>query len=311
MPPDAAIDSNGLFTCTLSQDDPFAVYNFDVEATDSAGQYDLLHVTVNASFPYLGTPAVAPDYPGRLSCSTTPWTVAVDSTDNLLFPFTTLGGAYTDLQGLNGVLEVISPPTHGAYAIVPPDQDIGYSISYTPRPGFRGIDDFTYRWTYDAYDGYGHSLGRKYTNTATYTIQVGNWVDLLPASHYQNDVHSGVLAVGASETATLVLQNPHGDGVPVTGCWTLNFDRSLIRVYDADGDEILSGGCLWWNQAGRTHLESVRGSEKQIVLTVVGVAEGSAYVVAHWTTWAGDHDTTAPSQRPPGIGIRPKSSRSP
>ena len=49
LPPDAAIDSTGNFTCTLTHVPTcFKVYDFDVKATDSAGQIDLRHVIVDA-----------------------------------------------------------------------------------------------------------------------------------------------------------------------------------------------------------------------------------------------------------------------
>ena len=96
----------------------------------------------------------------------------------------------------------------------------GY-VLYTPNAGFQGLDSFTYNWSYDAKDEDGVPVGgpRLTTNTATFSIQVGNWIDLLPATTYDNDVHKSILGVGQSETTTLVLQNPRGDGVPAFGFW--------------------------------------------------------------------------------------------
>ena len=93
-----------------------------------------------------------------------------------------------------------------------------------------------------------------------------------------------LLAVGDSETTTLVLQNPRGDGISATGYWALNFERSMIRVYDGNGKEILP----WspWT-GGATFLETVP-YQKQITVTVVGVSAGEADLKAYWNTWACD-----------------------
>jgi hypothetical protein len=56
---------------------------------------------------------------------------------------------------------------------------------YTPDPGYRGLDSFSYHWVYDEIDYVtGQVVGRATSNTATESIQVGNWVDLVPANSY-------------------------------------------------------------------------------------------------------------------------------
>ena len=216
-------------------------FDFDVKATDSAGQIDFRHVIVDANVRYpdqhpLGVPETIRSQP--FTWSNEPWTVAVNSTDNPLWVGTEpSSGLHPGLTEWHGELTIVTEPTHGTLVA---DLDNGY-VLYTPNAGFQGLDSFTYNWTYDTKNEAGDPLlGSSTTNTATFSIQVGNWIDLLPATTYDNDVHKSILGVGQSETTTLVLQNPRGDGVPVTGYWTLNFDRSQIRVYDSNGKEILA-----------------------------------------------------------------------
>ena len=120
------------------------------------------------------------------------------------------------------------------------------------------------------------------TNVSREQIQVGNWLDVAPETTYEPG--KSLLAVGDSETTTLVLQNTRGDGISATGYWALNFERSMIRVYDGNGKEILP----WspWT-GGATFLETVP-YEKQITVTVVGVSAGEADLKAYWNTWACD-----------------------
>ncbi len=286
LPEEAAIDSNGVFTCKLTLDDAWKVYDFYVRAT-SGGQYDLLHVLVDADIYYVGAPVVARDYPVTEPYLPTPWLVATDSADNLI----SLGAASSSYGGavwLNGVLEIVTPPQHGTVAADPYNSS---SVLYTPDAGYRGLDSFTYDWEYDEIDYYTHqSIGRIFTNVATQAVQVGNWLDVVPATTYQNDPHQSILGVGEKETTTLLLQNPRGDGVPATGYWSLNFDPNLIHVYTSDGQEVVpdSGGgfSTTGKDPGSRVIVTVPGySSTAVTLTVVGIGGGVADLDATWHVW--------------------------
>ena len=260
LPPDAAIDSTGNFTCTLTMSDLFKVYDFDVKATDSAGQIDLRHVIVDAHvvYPYpqyYGPPEFLRSQPA--AWSNEPWTVTVNSTDNALWVGSEgLGGYYPGLTPWSGVLT----DRRGADArhacggfgqrLCPLHAQRGF-----PRAGFVHVQlvvRHERRVRQSARPPADHQHG-------TFSIQVGNWVDLLPATTYDNDVHKSILGVGQSETTTLVLQNPRGDGVPAFGFWALDFDRSLIHVYDADGKEIVPSD--FGIYFGSTRLQTVAGQD--------------------------------------------------
>ncbi len=146
---------------------------------------------------------------------------------------------------------------------------------------------FRYKWAYDQLDYWGQPTGdRLFTNVASQAIQVGNWVDLVPDNTYQNDPHHGISGVGEQETMTLTLQNPRGDGLPCTGCWSLNFDRNIVHVYTSDGNEILPNDPTGWGPIGSSIIETVPGySSKEVTLTVVGVGGGTTGVDATWWVW--------------------------
>ncbi len=279
LPADAAIDSNGLFTCNLYASDTWHIYDFYVKATDSAGQYDLLHVLVYAN----GALAVAHDYPDVQPNPMVPYLVAVNSAGNAIYANTT-SITYGDIVGyLNGVLSY-TDPQHGTLAADPNDPR---SVLYTPAQDYQGLDSFTYQWEYDQLDYWTHQpVGRLLTNVASQAIQVGNWVDLVPDNTYQNDPHHGISGVGEQETMTLTLQNPRGDGLPCTGCWSLNFDRNIVHVYTSDGNEILPNDPTGWGPIGSSIIETVPGySSKEVTLTVVGVGGGTTGVDATWWVW--------------------------
>ncbi len=158
---------------------------------------------------------------------------------------------------------------------------------YTPAQDYQGLDSFQYKWEYDQLDDWGQPTGdRLFTNVASQAIQVGNWVDLVPDNTYQNDPHHGISGVGEQETMTLTLQNPRGDGLPCTGCWSLNFDRNIVHVYTSDGNEILPNDPTGWGPIGSSIIETVPGySSKEVTLTVVGVGGGTTGVDATWWVW--------------------------
>ncbi len=307
-PPGAAIDSNGNFTCNLALADGRTVYDFCITVTDSAGQFDRVHVLGDQGFAEF-----APDYPDSAP-SNSPWLVATDSTDTRLAPLPWYQSVLESPSWYDPVLTIdtsngsladdgsdpnatISTP-HGTLSFDPSvDYRNGYLL-YTPAPGFHGLDSFTYDWTYNLYDDFGHLVTRLTTNTATYAIQVGNWVDLMPETSFENDPHQGIMGVGDHQTTTLTLQNPRPDGVPSTGYWSLQFDRSKIRVYNSDGQEIVpDGGGGWGGPIGSRFIETIPGcSSKAVTLTVVGVGAGTTDVEAHWSTWACHNIGVQPGQ---------------
>ena len=186
--------------------------------------------------------------------------------------------------------------SHGTLSAIPGI----WALLYTPAPGFRGLDSFTYKWTYTEHDQNGNSYDVT-TNPGNYAIQVGNWVDLLPQNTYQNDPHKSIMGIGEKETTTLTLDNPRPDGVPSTGYWSLSFDRNLIRCYTADGQEILPDAGPFGNSGDNTlaskFIETIPGcSSKAVTLTVVGVGAGTTDVEAHWSTWACHNDGSQPGQ---------------
>ena len=165
--------------------------------------------------------------------------------------------------------------------------EVGCAL-YTPTPGHSGLDSCSYHWVYNGLDYWTHQvIGTTTTNIATESIQVGNWVDLVPETSYGGDVHQSILGVGDGETATLTLQNPRSNGVLGTCYWALYFDRSQIRVYDAAGNELLPGPSIL-SVGGATYLAAVAG-EQEITLTVVGVSAGYTTLTAKWCQWASDH----------------------
>ena len=222
--------SNGFIPCYFTLADNHIDYQFDVVATDSAGQIDKRHVVIGVNETYGGFSLVA---------TNTYAAVAMDSTDNQI----SVVNDVLLMQLCNGQLVIDSgaDTLHGSVGIDP--NHFG-CVLYTPAAGYRGLDSFSYHWEYDVHDYLGNTIGRAATDIATESIQVGNWVDLVPDTSYGGDVHQSILGVGDGETATLTLQNPRSNGVLGTGYWALYFDRSQIRVYGAAGNELLPGPSL-------------------------------------------------------------------
>ena len=201
------------------------VYSFYVNVADSppAGslsECDRVHVIAD---PYSssGISGVnyASDYPEDGSYH--PWLVATDSTNNILLPpVTSPNSVWGYFYFYDGILTVHAGANSFEYS---PDAPTFYSINtahgtlssdpttgnliYTPTPGYRGLDSFTYECTYNWHSE--DATCTLTTNTATYAIQVGNWLDLSPQISFPGtDGPVSVLAAGASENATLTLQNP-------------------------------------------------------------------------------------------------------
>ncbi len=139
------------------------------------------------------------------------------------------------------------------------------------------------------------------TNGATEYVQVGDWVKIETAAVDTYADHKAAVAQGDSTTVTLTLQNPRGDGVAVTGYWSLSFDPDVIHVYAAANAEILPG---------QTFLTTVADT-KTITVTVVGASGGSSDLALLWRVWSGgeytDINVTAPNWAPgcPGGSISP------
>jgi autotransporter-associated beta strand protein len=263
---DEPIGSNGLMNCYFSPADAYKAYQFDVIATDSSGQTDKRHVVLGIDVYCQGSGVT------EIAVNTYA-AVDTDSGPNRIL-------LANDSEGLwiaSGQLVIDEPPSHGDVEIDP--NEFG-CVLYMPTSGYRGLDLFQYHWVYNKLDYWTQQIvGTVATNIATEQVQVGNWGELVPQTSYQNDAHKSIMGVGDSETTTLTLQNPRGDGLSSRGYWDLCFDRSLIRVYDSGGKEILPG------PGGSTFLETV-GGEKTVTLTVVGVGGGRTDLIAEWHTWA-------------------------
>jgi len=126
----------------------------------------------------------------------------------------------TDPEGnqLVVVLSIAPTASHGTLTFPPPQRNDGH-FTYTPNPGFHGIDQFTYR----AWD----PVTRKRSNLATVTIAV----DDPPVANddaYTTGTNAS-LDVGASTGVLANDSDPNGDPIsavldagPANGGLTLN-----------------------------------------------------------------------------------------
>jgi hypothetical protein len=85
-----------------------------------------------------------------------------------------------------------------------------------------------------------------------------------------------VLAAGETATATFTINNPRGDGVPVTGIWSINYDPTVIKV-SGGGDESLPN---------QLHLIRGMTSSQTITLTINSVSGGDTGITASWGVWS-------------------------
>jgi uncharacterized delta-60 repeat protein len=266
-PADAAIAPDGLFTCYFSNADEFKVYDFDVKATDSSGQYDMMHVV-------LGIQVIGKGYP--ISASNSCASVAMNSEDDRIdLSYGPGHGFQIPELGMNAAFILDTGPNQGSLDSTHAVSD-GYVV-YTPDQDFRGLDIFTCHWEYDRLEyGTGRPLGRVSTNTVRQEIQVGPWVCLQPAAM---PVVDGIyiMGVGQRKIVTLTLQNPRGDGVPVTGYWNLSFSPYAMRIYK-EGEKVLPG---------QSFLEENVCGEKTILLEVEGLDGQPAAITAEWRIWTG------------------------
>ena len=95
---------------------------------------------------------------------------------------------------------------------------------------------------------------------------------------------------GDTTTLTLTLDNPRVDqDIPDVGAWCLAFDRSVVRVYDSDGREILPSG-LWsqFDTGSGTRTMAILGTQPlTITLTVKAVGPGDTNITGYWVPWRG------------------------
>jgi hypothetical protein len=104
-------------------------------------------------------------------------------------------------------------------------------------------------------------------------MQVGPFCDLTPTDMTKVD-DTYVLGAGETKTLTFTIENPRGDGVPVAGVWSLNYDPSKIKV---SGDD---------NLPGQAHLVKGLTSPQTISLTITGVSGGLSDFTASWNVWS-------------------------
>jgi uncharacterized delta-60 repeat protein len=161
VPDGAKIDSTGLFFCVFTGEEGSTIFNFDITATDSAGQYDTVHVSLGSQ--------VEPSY-----------SVQVDPVCSL------------EASGMTQV------------------------------------------------DG-------KY-----------------------------ILAAGETATATLTINYPREDDVPVAGIWSISYDPTVISV-SGGGDE---------SSSNQLHLIKGMTSDQTITLTITGKSGGISGINASWCIWS-------------------------
>ena len=163
------------------------------------------------------------------------------------------------------------------------------TLSYTPDPGYRGLDIFYYHWSYNEINYWPpyNVIGRTTTNVAREEIQVAPWVDLVPQETYA-DHATMLLGVGQTETATLTLQNPRGDGVPTAERWYLDFNPDVIQV-SMNGQQIEPGGFAYGEFSGSVFTNIV-GTTRQFTLTITSVGGGEDTLSAISYAWSGPLD---------------------
>ena len=275
LPPEADLNgSTGEFTCTFSPTgSEFQAYDFHVKATDSAGNWDVLHViipvSVNNNGSHQGWPYLTP----WATDADLEYTPSQGYEEIALYP-----SEYPEPVGYKELV-IDQRGAHGTLSAGTCWQD----VRYTPTTGFQGVDSFAYHWFYVAYDySQQYIIGQYSTNVGQIQIQVGSWVDLTPVDPYTTD--TALIGVGGSTTLTLTLQNPRADGYtdgggfhrcPSTGYWQLDTLPSSVCVYVADGMEVLPGSKFY---------DTVTDAD-QIALTVTGAAAGQTTLSASWHVW--------------------------
>ena len=259
LPPAAAIDASGHFTCTLGPT-PYTLYDFNVIAKDTKNQEDRLHVVIIISVNNQGDPLTTEFAPSK----------CIEFTDDELAQgYKPIWLGYHPQEAYFTNLTIDDPPEHGSLV------KNGLTVTYTPTSGYCGVDAFSYHWNYDAHiNSTPPRVENLPTNVGTVQIQVGSWIHLTPNNPSAPD--QTIMGVGDTTTVTLTLQNPRSDGLPTGGYWSLEYLGYPIQVFDDQGKEILPNA---------KNLVTVVGVEKQIVLTVKGVSGGYGGIIAHWHVW--------------------------
>jgi hypothetical protein len=117
---------------------------------------------------------------------------------------------------------IVSTPSHGSLGAVTPVRQISANVTYTPRPGFVGVDSFTFK----------ANNGRMDSDPATVSITVEP-VPVLPVFVGPSPVFQGVFALGVSSSATGSLYF----AIHLTPQQPVN-----VTVVMANGDSVLGVG---------------------------------------------------------------------
>ena len=263
-------------------------YLFNVRATDSDGNSDLTHVVLFVE----GTPD--PDQLVALQ--------PMDCTGMLVSPSndTEMPDVYGS-DGLNANFQLHwSNPSHGQL-----EYDAYYPwyserCTYIPDPNYRGLDSVDYYWTYEMLNDTGQPIGPAQTNVGHVVLQDGPWVGLT-TENLDNSSDNSSLAVGTTSHVTLTLDNIRDNSVATAERWYLQYDPSVIRVYDSNGNEILPGEAwddnLEWS--GHSDVELVK-DQWQTQLTVVTVGPGTTSLSATSVLW--NNLTNDAGMQPPNWG---------
>jgi autotransporter-associated beta strand protein len=286
LPPNAAVDSDGLFTCTLSGSDAYRDYQFKVNAIGANGKIDKRTVVI----------AVNVIYQGWLPTVDAPKTYKVIDQDSNANAISLIASPSNALTLAHGELVIDVQPSHGTLEGV--SSALG-QVSYTPDPGYNGLDEFYYHWVYDTYDYYATpplKTGTASSNVSRGQIQVGEWVHLTADAPYEPG--KTLVAVDGSTTATLTLQNPRGDQVSTTGYWVLKFNRNVVHVFGPEGEILPTGISLGQpvTTIGSTIITTVEDTT-QITLTIVGVSAGISDLEACWLPYASQLELGNPPAR--------------
>ena len=276
-PADAAIDADGLFTCTFLPTDDWRTYDCYITATDSAGQIDRYELVFNTNIWYHGE-SMAAGSSWRSINENTSATVEI-----LQIPGE---GSFTDVDLVfNGLLAEGTLDVNGS----PAETGVGYDPSdvfqYFPMTDFCGLDTIRYHFNYLGMDdGNPNELvGPLDTNVATAAIQVGPWVRIVGGGVFDETQYCDPGQVNLVQTQDVVippgqagvktnfsvyLNNPREDGVPTAEKLVFHHSDGL-SIFDADGNELHDGDSITVMVSGPV------SGDTQIPFSVEHVGTGS------------------------------------
>jgi autotransporter-associated beta strand protein len=259
-PPQATLDSStGLFSCAFTAADAYMAYDFNIMVVDDEGYFDLMEVVMTVYVPDFGVAS------------------AISNTYAYVDPDSTTGvGLFVSSPSYmsNREFYLDGGPYHGRLNGNPALSD---EITYIPNPGYRGPDKINYHWTYDLCDNDGNVV-----QAGVSTYMKSAYIEVGPFCSLEADgaeVVDGkyVLGVGQTTTVDLTLHSPRhegpgGDGDPVWGIWSLNFNPGDIKVY-YNGEEIMP--------LQQRLIQGLSIAQTK-TLTVKCLTPGEATITAYW-----------------------------